>query len=87
MTGCFVTVLSLLPKEGGGAVRRRRIEASGLCQFFRAYPQVSAQLLPGEGAYVTFYTVEALEWGSMVPGDFSTSLRFARNDRGERFEI
>ena len=32
------------------------------------------QLLPGEGAYVTFYAVGALEWGSMVAGDFSTPL-------------
>lgn len=50
-------------------------------------PQGSAQLLSVEGTYVTFYTLESLERGSMVVGDFSTSLRCARNDRGgERFE-
>ena len=41
---------------------------------FRTYPQGFAQLLPEEGAYVTFYTLESLERGSMVVGDFSTPL-------------
>ena len=43
---------SLLPKEGGGAVRRRRIGASGLLDKF-GVPQGFAQLLPEEGACIT----------------------------------
>ena len=32
------------------------------------------QLLSGEGACVTFYTLESLERGGMVVGDFGASL-------------
>ena len=39
----------------------------------RRVPQCYS-LLPGEGACVTFYTLESLERGGMVVGDFSTSL-------------
>ena len=46
---------SLLPQEGGVAVRRRRIVASGLFKIFRTYPQGFAQLLPEEGACVAFF--------------------------------
>ena len=47
------------------------------------YPQGSAQLLPGEGACVTFYAVRPMERVSMAVVDFSTPLRCARNDRRE----
>ena len=47
-------------------------------------PQGFAQLLSGEGACVTFYTLESLERGDTVLGDFSTSLRCARNDSSAR---
>ena len=49
-------------------------------KIYRTYPQGSAQLLPGEGACVTFYAVRSMERGSMAVGDFSTSLRYVRND-------
>ena len=46
------------------------------CQFFLSLgvPQGSAQLLPEEGACVTFYTLESLERGGMVVGDFRAPL-------------
>lgn len=37
--------------------------------------QSYAGLPPEEEAYVTFYTLESLERGDMVEGDFSTALR------------
>ncbi len=37
--------------------------------------QSYAGLPPEEGVYVTFYTLESLERGDMVEGDFSTALR------------
>ena len=47
-----------------------------LCPTWQSY----AGLPPEEGAYVTFYAIGALEWGSIVLGDFGVSLRCARND-------
>ena len=54
---CRAKCVSLLPQEGGGAVRRRRIGASGLFSYFRTYPQGFAQLLSEKGAYVTGFAL------------------------------
>ena len=59
-------------------------ETAAVLPYLRTYPQGFAQLLPGEGACVTFYTLESLERGCMVEGDFSTALRSARNDSSTR---
>ena len=64
--------------EGGvlwkyGVTSKAMEKQRQFCLIF-GVPQGSAQLLPGEGACVTFYTLESLERGCMVAGDFSTSL-------------
>ena len=56
----------------GSDVTQKQIAAK-----FQTYPQGSAQLLPGEGACVTFYALRPLERGGHGAGGFldSTSLR------------